>query len=169
MRKMRGIKTYLAGAFCPFVNGEWEYLDWRDFVEEKLNNSLIKLHDPRYKSNQLCPASFTMDDAQGVLDSDVLLHFRTKGYEDEGASWEQGIAFASNLYKQRGFNIKGKLIIYADDTFVPFPLHFGSANVVFNKLETSIEFLNNLKSLEKKDWIGIYMNLLDKERIGDNS
>jgi hypothetical protein len=166
--KMRGkFKTYLAGAFAPIK----DYQDWRDYVILKVNNKKILLHDPRVLSNQLCPASFTMDDSRGVLDCDILFHYRMRGYEDEGASWEHGIAFACNLLAQETKKvkaIKSKLIIYSDETSVPFPLHFGSADVTFNKLETAVEFLDSLKSLDKQDFMRDYLKLLDKERCNDN-
>lgn len=164
---MKRFKTYLAGAFCPYECKDKKYSDWRDFVSENLNNNHIQLYDPRFESNQLCPATFTMDDAKGVMDSDILLHFRTRGYEDEGASWEHGIAFANNLlYQKKIIKSKEKLIIYADDTNVPFPLHFASANLTFSSLETSVEFLNSLKGLKKKDFMPFYMELMNKERKG---
>lgn len=165
---MSRFKTYLAGAFCSYKSKGKKYADWRDFVIEKLNNNHIQLYDPRFKSNQLCPATFTIDDAEGVINSDILLHFRTRGYEDEGASWEHGIAFACNLFYQKGIiKSKKKLIIYADDTNVSFPLHFASANLTFNSLETSVEFLNSLKSLEKQDFMPFYMKLMNRERANN--
>lgn len=160
--KNKRFLTYLAGAFAPYK----DFKDWRDFVISQTKNKKIAFYDPRIKSRQLCPATFTMDDAEGVLDSDILLHYRMRGYEDEGASWEHGIAFACNLLKERNLNVKSKLIVYADDTKVPFPLHFGSANLTFNSIETSVEFLNSLNSLEKKDFMKNYLKLLDKERAG---
>jgi len=174
---MKKFKTYLAGAFCPYKFEKKEYPDWRDFVIEKLNNKRIQLYDPRFKSDQLCPATFTIDDAKGVLNSNILLHFRTRGYEDEGASWEHGIAFGVNLYNQKlkklpnflidkSLIFPSKLVIYADETNVPFPLHFASANLTFNSLETSVKFLNSLKSLRKRDFMPFYMKLMDKERAG---
>lgn len=162
MNKEKKFATYLAGAFCPFKAME----DWRDYVILNTKNKKIKFYDPRIESIQLCPATFTMDDAEGVLNSDILLHFRRRGYEDDGASWEQGIAFACNLLNARELDVKPKLIIYADETSVPFPLHFGSANVTFNNLETAVRFLNSIKSLEKKDFIDDYLKLLDIERVG---
>ncbi len=155
-------QTYLAGAFCRYKNHGKRFDDWRDFVTEKVNNKKIRFYDPRANSRQICPAVFTIDDAKGVLNSDILLHYRTPGFEDEGASWEQGIAFACNLLKGKH---KKKLIIYADETKVPFPLHFASANVNFSSLETAVEFLNCINSVEKKDFMKIWMRLLDKERI----
>ena len=161
---MRKFKTYLAGAFCPYD----KYKDWRDFVSKKLDNPKIELIDPRYSSNQLCPATFTIDDMQkGVLISDILFHYRTRGHEDEGGSWEPGGAFAYNLLQQRGLiRAEKKLIIYADDTAVPFPLHFASANVTFNSLETAVEFLNSLDSFDKSGFMQNWMSLLNKERAG---
>ena len=107
---MKKIRTYLAGAFCPYN----KFRDWRDFVSKKLSNQNIELIDPRYSSNQLCPAAFTMDDMlKGVIGSKIIFHYRTAGYEDEGGSWEHGGAFVYNILHQKGL-IKGwkKLIIY---------------------------------------------------------
>lgn len=154
---IKKFRTYLAGAFCPYK----DYRDWRDLMHEKVHNKRILLHDPRDESNQLCPATFTIDDARGVLKSDIILHARFKGYEDEGASWEHGIAFGYNLGNP---DKKQKLIIYADETDTPFPLHFGSANVTFNRLETAVDFLNSLDSLEKFEWFQSYNALLDRAR-----
>lgn len=175
--------TYLAGAFCPYFNKGKEYEDWRDFVIEKVNNKKIKFYDPRAESRQLCPAMFTTDDAKGVLNSHILLHYRTKGYEDEGASWEQGIAFGVNLYNCKLRKIckipelaksldkllifPDKLIINVDDTKAPWPLNFSSANVNFSNLETAVSFLNEIKSLDKENWIKIYMEIINKDRMGE--
>ena len=157
--------TYLAGAFCPYQKGGKIYEDWRDFVIENTNNKKIKFYDPRVDSRQLCPATFTIDDAIGVLKSDVLLHYRTRGYEDEGASWEHGIAFATNLINQKvktGF--PNKLIVYVDDTRAVWTLNFSSANINFSALETAVNFLNNIDSLKKSDWVKIYMEIINKDR-----
>jgi hypothetical protein len=164
-RKKSKFLTYPAGAFCPYIYEESKYDDWRDFVAEKLSNKKIILHDPRFKSNQLCPGTFTLDDMEGVFKSQIIFHARFKGYEDDGASWEHGAGFMYNLLINKGL-LKGeeKLIIYADETNVPFPLHFSSANVTFNNLKTSIDFINSLDSLDKKSWIKIYNRLLDQER-----
>lgn len=162
---MKKFKTYLAGAFAQYK----KYPDWRDYVLREIKNKRIEFYDPRTASRQLCPASFTMDDANGVLDSDIIFHYKMRGCEDDGASWEHGIGFACNLLLQRNPNIKiikPKLIIYADETAVPFPLHFGSANVTFSDLEISVEFLNSLKSLGKMDFMKDYLRLLDFERAG---
>lgn len=162
---MNKFLTYLAGAFAPCRG----FPDWRDYLHTNVDNRRIRFYDPRMASRQLCPASFTLDDANGVLDSDIIFHYRMRGYEDDGASWEHGIAFACNLLLQKNpeiETIKPKLIIYADETAVPFPLHFGSANVTFNGLETAVEFLDSLKSLAKKDFMKDYLRLLDRERVG---
>ena len=162
---MNKFLTYLAGAFAPYK----DFPDWRDSLHANVTNKKITFYDPRMASRQLCPASFTLDDANGVLDSDIIFHYRIRGYEDDGASLEQGIAFACNLLLQRNpeiESVKPKLIIYADETFVPFPLHFGSANVTFNSLETAVEFLDSLKSLDKKFFMKNYLRLLDRERAG---
>lgn len=159
--------TYLAGAFCPYKTKEKEYNDWRDFVLEKTNNQIINFYDPRKDSNQLCPATFTMDDAKAVLESDVILHYRTKGYEDEGASWEHGIAFAVNYLIHDGYNLgviyPGKSIIYVDDTNAPWPLNSASASVNFSNLETAVDFLNKMNT-EKEEWIKTYYQIVDKDR-----
>lgn len=161
------VKTYLAGAFCP-PNDFEGYADWRDFVIERVKNPLIEFYDPRIKSRQLCPATFTLDDAMGVLNSDILFHYRRRGFEDEGASWEHGIAFACNLLNMLGKvrEVKGSLIVYVDSTRAVWPLNFASANVNFSNLETAVDFLNLLKSTGKKDWISVYMKLIDRDRIG---
>lgn len=158
------LKTYLAGAFCPYLT----YTDWRDFVKEKSENKIIEFYDPGIDSRQLCPATFTLDDAQGVLDSDILFHYRTKGYEDEGASWEHGIAFAINSLIQQKIKIpyKEKLILYVDDTSAPFPLHSTSASLTLSNLETAIYFLNNIKSIKTEDWLLVYLDIINKDRAG---
>lgn len=158
---MTKFKVYTAGAFCPYKHKGKEYIDWRDFVKTSTNNPRVKFYDPRTDSRQSCPAMFTIDDANGVINSDILLHYRRRGYEDGGASWEHGIAFACNL-----LGAGEKLILYVDETNVPFPLHFASASLTFNSLETCVEFLNGLTSLEKKDFQKIWMKLLDRERAG---
>lgn len=165
MLKMGKFKTYLAGAFCPYN----KFKDWRDFVSKRLDNPKIELVDPRYSSNQSCPATFTMDDmVKGVLGSPIIFHYKTRGYEDDGASWEHGGAFAYNIFQQQGL-IKGKskLIIYVDDTAVPFPLHSASASLTFSDLEVGIEFLNGLDSIKKEDYMKHWMDLLDRERAGE--
>lgn len=179
--------TYLAGAFCPYVHKGRKYEDWRDFVIENVHNKKIKFYDPRKDSNQLCPATFTMDDAKkGVSHSNILLHYRTRGYEDEGAAWEHGIAFCVNLYNQELIEtikkicvelpelekyvddlkvFPDKLIVYVDDTRAIWPLNFSSANVNFSDLETAVSFLNRIKSSEKLDWIKIYMEIINRDRM----
>jgi len=47
-------KTYLVGAFVPYKG----FADWRDFVRKVVPNENVEFIDPRYNSNQLCPASF---------------------------------------------------------------------------------------------------------------
>ena len=207
MKKMNRFKTYLAGAFAPYK----KYSDWREYVLKEIKNTKIEFYDSRTASGQLCPATFTIDDANGVIDSNIIFHYRMRGCEDDGTSWEHGIGFACNLLLQRNPNIKikktmcdkhlflgcmkkllwfflhrklhktiflcseiktisdiikPKLIIYANETAVPFPLHFGSANITFNDLETAVEFLDSLKSLNKMDFMKDYLRLLDRERAG---
>jgi hypothetical protein len=101
----------------------------------------------------------------GVLKNPVLFHYSRGGYEDEGASWEHGGAFAYNMLINKGV-LKGKekLIINVDERRAPFPLHFASANVTFTSLEIAVEFLNELNSTKKSDWFKIYNNLLNKVR-----
>lgn len=107
---------------------------------------------------------FTLDDSQGVLDSDIFFYYRQRGYEDEGGSWKHGIAFACNLLKEQNLDVKRKILIYIDETAVPFPLHFGSVSLTFNDLEIAASFLNSINSLDKRDYIKSWMSLLDKER-----
>ncbi len=157
--------VYLAGAFCKYQTRKKSYNDWRDFVIGEVNNKKITFFDPRKHSNQLCPATFTMGDAEGVLISEILLNYRTKGYENEGASWEQGIAFATNLINQKvqsGF--PEKLILSVDETEAPWPLNFASANVNFSNLERAAEFLSKIKSIEKESWMPLYMEFVDRDR-----
>jgi len=163
---VKKFKTYLAGAFCPYKSPYKSFEDWRDFVISNTKNPKIAFYDPRIDSNQLCPATFTMDDAKGVMGSDILFHYRTRGYEDDGGSWEHGIALAYNSLHSEGIDVKKKLIISVDDTRVPFPLHFASSTVPFSNLEVAVEFLDSLKSLEKKDFMRDWMKLLDRERRG---
>lgn len=172
------MKVYLAGAFCPYSKSR-RFKDWRDFVKQKTRNKRIEFYDPRYSSEQLCPATFTIDDAKGVLRANILFHYRTRGYEDEGASWEHGIAFAANLINQKIRDIfpefphnpeqliilpRDKLIIYVDDTSAPWPLNFASANVNFSNLEAAVEFLSKLKSLNKESWTPVYTGLINRDR-----
>lgn len=162
------MKIYLAGAFAPYEFAGKKFSDWRDFVAQEVREEGKEIFDPRFKSNQLCPSTFTYDDAMGVLNCDCLLHYRMRGYEDEGASWEQGIAFAVNLLGNQGVRTErpSKLIVYVDECNAPFPLNFASANVNFSNLSTAVKFLRDISSTKKEDWISVYMGIMNRNREG---
>ncbi len=136
------MRFYLAGPFVGFEHDGRAYNDWRDYVIEQLKEKHT-FSDPRH-NDQSCPASFTLQDIEGVLSSDGVLHYRTPRGEDTGSSLEHGIALGAS---RRGPAIP---IILVDEHPFPFPLLSASAKRTFTRLPEAMLYLGLLSSWDKE-------------------
>jgi len=133
------MKFYLAGPFKPLKIGKEKYSDWRDYVKSEVKNHTFI--DPR-NNNQSCPATFTNQDLDSVINSEGVILYRPKHGEIIGGAWEHGIAC--------GATRMGKKIptIYVDEKSFPFPALAASAKRTFTNLEAAVVYLKLLKSWE---------------------
>ncbi len=135
------MKFYLAGPFVSLDREGVKYPDWRDFVIGGVKKH--QFSDPR-KNDQSCPARFTMQDLEGVINADGIFVYRPLNGEIIGGAWEQGIAVGASYM---GKNIPS---IYVDEHSFPFPLLSASSKRTFSDLDASLVYLNFLDSWDNE-------------------
>jgi len=135
------MKFYLAGPFRPIEKNGKQYSDWREYIKAKVKNH--KFIDPR-NNNQSCPATFTNQDMESVINSEGVFLYRPNIGEIIGGAWEHGIACGATKC--------GKKIptIYVDEKSFPFPILTASAKRTFTNLDAAVIYLNFLKSWDKE-------------------
>jgi len=136
------MEFYLAGPFMPFNLDGKEYADWRDFIKASVTKH--KFRDPR-NNDQSCPASFTLQDLEGVLSSEGVLLYRPKKGEIIGGAWEHGIACGASRVGPKKIPT-----IYVDEHDFPFPLLTASAKRTFANLNAAVTYLNLLESWDRE-------------------
>jgi len=125
------MKIYLAGAFGPSRG----FKDWRDYVIKELAGR-HQVIDPRYDSKQESPMEFTIDDTLASINCDLMFHYRSPGFENNGGDYEHGVRVGSHYASELT-----KPIVLVDESQFPHPLFMASAKRFFTTLEAGVLYL----------------------------